>query len=92
MFLTNVLLAKKAKAKHILVLMESMVSGHKFLTARERLGDKLELLHYDPFINTTSVYKERKKVKSLSSSFVIDPKIQKMLGLDIDEEIKKLKP
>ncbi|XP_022190651.1 39S ribosomal protein L33, mitochondrial [Nilaparvata lugens] len=90
MFLTNVLLAKKAKAKHILVLMESMVSGHQFMTARERLGEKLELLHYDPYINTTSVYKERKKIKSLSPKFVMDPKIQKMLGLDIDEEIKKV--
>ncbi|XP_038212516.1 39S ribosomal protein L33, mitochondrial [Zerene cesonia] len=64
MFLTNVLL-KKAKSKHIMVLMESVVSGHKFSAVRERLADKLELLRYDPYIQHESLYKERKKIKSI---------------------------
>ncbi|KAI8431913.1 hypothetical protein MSG28_004463 [Choristoneura fumiferana] len=34
---------------HIMVLMESMVSGHKFISIRERLADKLELLRFDPY-------------------------------------------
>lgn len=29
--------------------MESMVSGHKFNAIRERLGDKLELIRFDPY-------------------------------------------
>ncbi|XP_045499918.1 39S ribosomal protein L33, mitochondrial [Colias croceus] len=64
MFLTNVLL-KKAKSKHIMVLMESVVSGHKFNAVRERLADKLEVLRYDPYIQHESLYKERKKIKSI---------------------------
>ncbi|XP_075212576.1 mitochondrial ribosomal protein L33 [Lycorma delicatula] len=81
MFLSNVLL-KKAKSKHILVMMESMVSGHTFLTARERLADKLEVIWFDPYIQQKSVYKEKKKIKSLSPNFLIKPNIQKMLGID----------
>ncbi|XP_071441920.1 large ribosomal subunit protein bL33m [Hetaerina americana] len=64
MFLTNVLL-KKAKSKNIMVLMESMVSGHKYITIRERLADKLEVVRFDPFIQKESVYKERKKIRSV---------------------------
>ncbi|XP_050663747.1 39S ribosomal protein L33, mitochondrial [Leptidea sinapis] len=64
MLLTNVLF-KKAKSKHIMVLMESMVSGHKFNYIRERLADKLELIRFDPFIQQESLYKERKKIRSI---------------------------
>ncbi|XP_073945906.1 mitochondrial ribosomal protein L33 [Choristoneura fumiferana] len=67
MFLTNILF-KKAKSKHIMVLMESMVSGHKFISIRERLADKLELLRFDPYIRAQSLYKERKKIRSIKSS------------------------
>ncbi|XP_063538264.1 large ribosomal subunit protein bL33m [Cydia strobilella] len=67
MFLTNILL-KKAKSKNIMVLMESMVSGHKFNAIRERLADKLELIRFDPYIRQQSVYKERKKIRSIKSS------------------------
>ncbi|XP_055309081.1 39S ribosomal protein L33, mitochondrial [Sitodiplosis mosellana] len=64
MFLTNVLM-RKAKAKSILVLMESAVSGHQFLQIRERLADKLETIRFDPYIQKPSVYRERRKVKSI---------------------------
>ncbi|CAG9788251.1 unnamed protein product [Diatraea saccharalis] len=67
MFLTNILL-KKAKSKHVMVLMESVVSGHKFNAIRERLADKLEILRFDPYIQDESLYKERKKIRSLKSS------------------------
>ncbi|XP_049875262.1 39S ribosomal protein L33, mitochondrial [Pectinophora gossypiella] len=66
MFLTNVLF-KKAKSKLIMVLMESAVSGHKFMAIRERLGDKLELLRFDPYIQQESLYRERKKIRSIKS-------------------------
>ncbi|XP_031629160.1 39S ribosomal protein L33, mitochondrial [Contarinia nasturtii] len=64
MFLTNILL-KKAKAKQVLVLMESAVSQHQFMQIRDRLGDKLEVIRYDPYIQQLSVYRERRKVKSI---------------------------
>ncbi|XP_045451750.1 39S ribosomal protein L33, mitochondrial [Melitaea cinxia] len=64
MFLTNVLL-KKAKSKRIMVLMESVVSGHQFNAIRERLADKLELIRFDPYIQHESIYKERKKIRSM---------------------------
>ncbi|GLV35233.1 mitochondrial ribosomal protein L33 [Carabus blaptoides fortunei] len=64
MFLTNVLL-KRVKSKNIMVLMESMVSGHQFTAIRERLADKLEVIRFDPYIQKESVYKERKKVRSM---------------------------
>ncbi|XP_059045529.1 large ribosomal subunit protein bL33m [Achroia grisella] len=67
MFLTNILF-KKTKSKMIMVLMESAVSGHKFVTIRERLADKLELLRFDPYIQHESLYKERKKIRSIKSS------------------------
>merc|ERR1712131_255717 len=48
MFLTQVLL-KKVKAKDILVGRESIVSGHKINLIRPRLGDKLEIIRFDPW-------------------------------------------
>ncbi|XP_058061282.1 large ribosomal subunit protein bL33m [Anopheles bellator] len=65
MFLTNLLL-KKAKSKNVLVLMESAVSGHQFTTIRERLAEKVEMLRFDPFIQKTSLYRERKRLRSLN--------------------------
>jgi len=64
MFLTNVLL-KKVKAKDILVCLESVVSGHKINLIRPRLGDKMEVLRFDPWIRMECIYKEKKKVRSL---------------------------
>lgn len=32
-----------------MVMMESAVSGHRFVTIRERLADKVEVLRFDPF-------------------------------------------
>ena len=32
-----------------MVLLESMVSGHKMTYIRERLADKVELIRFDPY-------------------------------------------
>ncbi|XP_022909683.1 large ribosomal subunit protein bL33m [Onthophagus taurus] len=64
MFLTNVLL-KRVKSKSIMVQMESMVSGHTFNKIRDRLADKLEVIKFDPFIQRTSLYREKKKIRSI---------------------------
>lgn len=35
--------------RNILVLLESVVSGHKYMVVRERLADKLEVAKFDPY-------------------------------------------
>lgn len=35
--------------RHILVLMESVISGHRIMRIRERLADKLEFIFFDPY-------------------------------------------
>ncbi|KAK0091523.1 hypothetical protein PV326_003081 [Microctonus aethiopoides] len=65
MLLTVRLLAKKAKSKHILVLVESMVTGHHKNIVRERLGDKLEFIGYDPLVGTDVLFREKKKLRSI---------------------------
>jgi len=64
MFITQPLL-KKVKSKHVLVILESVVTGHKRPWKRERVGDKLELILRDPYLMTEVVYKEVKKLKSV---------------------------
>ncbi|KAK7788422.1 hypothetical protein R5R35_001125 [Gryllus longicercus] len=64
MFLTNILL-KKAKSKHVMVLLQSVVSGHKVTHIRERLAEKAEIIRYDPYLNMECVYKEFKKIRSV---------------------------
>lgn len=52
-----------------MVLMESAVSGHHQTRIRERLADKLEFLAYDPYIQQESLYRERKKIRSMKSTW-----------------------
>ncbi|EDV91994.1 39S ribosomal protein L33, mitochondrial [Drosophila grimshawi] len=63
MRLTNVLF-KKVKSKRIMVVLESVVSGHKFNAFRERLAEKLEVIRFDPYIQQDSLYRERKRIRS----------------------------
>lgn len=64
MHLTSALL-KKVKAKNILVMVESVVSGHCANIIRPRLADKAEMIRFDPWIRMECIYKEKKKVRSL---------------------------
>ncbi|XP_012341886.1 39S ribosomal protein L33, mitochondrial [Apis florea] len=64
MFLTNILL-KKHKSKQILVLVESIASGHKLVRIRDRVADKLEEVYFDPYVQAKVLYREMKKLKSL---------------------------
>ncbi|KAH8415792.1 hypothetical protein KR222_001107 [Zaprionus bogoriensis] len=63
MRLTQVLF-KKVKSKRIMVLMESVVSGHQFNTFRDRLAEKIEVVRFDPYIQMDSLYRERKRIRS----------------------------
>lgn len=35
--------------RHVLVLAESLVSGHRVVRKRERLADKMEFIFFDPY-------------------------------------------
>ncbi|XP_016980169.1 39S ribosomal protein L33, mitochondrial [Drosophila rhopaloa] len=63
MRLTNVLF-KKVKSKRIMVLLESVVSGHQYNAFRDRLAEKLEIIRFDPYIQQESLYRERKRIRS----------------------------
>jgi ribosomal protein L33 len=58
-------LAKKPKADVVLVECRSVVSGHYRSMRRTRLGDKVEFLAFDPWIQKEVIYKEEKKLKSV---------------------------
>ncbi|XP_076649984.1 mitochondrial ribosomal protein L33 [Halictus rubicundus] len=64
MFITSVL-CKKVKSKYVLVLLESVASGHKYVVRRARVDDKLEVERFDPYVNATVLYREAKKIKSI---------------------------
>ncbi|KAK3925791.1 39S ribosomal protein L33, mitochondrial [Frankliniella fusca] len=67
MFLTIVLRAKP-KTKNVLVMCESIASGHRLNSVRERTGDKLEFIRFDPTIQQESIYREIKKLKGVKVS------------------------
>nr|BAN20574.1 unkown protein [Riptortus pedestris] len=66
-FLTQILLKKKSKSRFVMVMLQSLVSGHQRTWVRERLGEKTEKVFFDPFIQMEAVYKERKKIRSMKS-------------------------
>ncbi|KAL2736219.1 hypothetical protein V1477_012728 [Vespula maculifrons] len=51
------------ESRSILVLVESVVSGHTKHMVRERVADKIEVIQFDPYIQTMAIYKEKKKVR-----------------------------
>ena len=61
----NILCAKKPKADVVLVGCKSVVSGHFRHMRRARLGDKVEFLAFDPWIQKEVIYREDKKIKSV---------------------------
>jgi large subunit ribosomal protein L33 len=63
MFLTLQNLSKKGRT--LLVQVKSVASNHKFLMLREKAGEKLEFIRYDPMIDRQSVYKEVKKIRTV---------------------------
>jgi len=63
--LSTICLAKKTKADRLVVLCTSVATGHGRMKARQRLGEKLEFIDWDPLINQEVLYREDKKVKSI---------------------------
>ena len=87
----NPLLAgKKPKADVVLVGCKSVVSGHFRSMRRARLGDKVEFLAFDPWIQREAIYREEKKLKSVREDadlWYAQP--SKLKIPDFEEEIKK---
>ena len=63
---TTNLLAKKAKGDTTLVQLKSTVSDFTMQGRRARLGDKLETMGFDPLVQKTVLFREAKKIKTLS--------------------------
>ena len=59
-------LAKKAKGDTTLVQLKSTVSDFTLQGRRSRLGDKLETMAFDPQVQRTVLFREAKKIKTLS--------------------------
>ena len=64
-FTTGKTLFKKPKADVVLVSCKSVVSGHFRPMRRARLGDKVEFLAFDPWIQKEVIYREEKKIQSV---------------------------
>jgi len=79
MFLTVVSLAKKTKADRIVVLCKSAAgTGFGRHKGRQRLGEKLEFLDWDPTINQVVLFKEEKKVRSIRDKDIqLIPRLRK---------------
>jgi len=83
-------LNKKPKADVVLVGCRSVVSGHFRSMRRARLGDKVEFLAFDPWIQKEVIYREEKKIKSVRDdpeNWYAQPSELKIP--DFDEEIAK---
>jgi len=61
----SVLFGKKPKADVIVVGTKSVVSGHFRPMRRARLGDKVEFLAFDPWVQKEVIYRETEKIKSV---------------------------
>lgn len=64
--LSTTMVASKPKSDVTLVLIQSTVSEFKKQARRNRLGDKLETMDFDPFVQKRVLFKEVKKIKTLS--------------------------
>lgn len=82
MFLSLVNLGKKAKADRIVVICKSVATGHGRTKARQRLGDKLEFLDFDPLIKQEVLYREEKKIRSIR-----DADVEKLTRLRLTNRI-----
>jgi len=59
------LLQAAKSGRQLLVSCESQATGHRIMRIRERIEDKLEFLHKDPWIDQDVLYKESRKIKTL---------------------------
>lgn len=46
-----------------MVILQSLVSGHKVVALRPRIKEEITMLRYDPHVEQHVIYKELKKLK-----------------------------
>jgi len=50
------------------VMLESLAgTGHRIFRQRPKVAEKLEFIHWDPFVQQRVLYKEKKRMKTLRS-------------------------
>lgn len=58
--------ASQGFIKTVMVLMESVVSGHRMVSFRPRqMTSRKELIAFDPLVQREVLYRELKKIRSL---------------------------
>ena len=62
--LSTTMVASKPKSDITLVQLQSTVSDFKKQARRNRLGDKLETMDFDPMVQKRVLFKEVKKIKT----------------------------
>jgi len=67
-----------AKSKFVVVLLQSVITGHRAFCLRPRTGDKVEKIIFDPQIGGTCLFKEVKKIKGVKR---VPPKLEKDMSL-----------
>ncbi|GFO03822.1 39S ribosomal protein l33, mitochondrial [Plakobranchus ocellatus] len=59
---------EKEAEEVIVVMLESLAgTGHRLFRQRPKVGEKLEFLYRDPFVQEKVLYREVKKVKTIRS-------------------------
>lgn len=54
--------------KTVMVLLQSLAgTGHRLIQLRPKVGDKLEKIAFDPYVQKRVLYKEVKKIRTLKS-------------------------
>ena len=59
---------KTVRGDITLVSLQSTVSNYTMQGRRQRLGDKLETLAFDPMVQKKVLFREIKKIKTMNSS------------------------
>jgi ribosomal protein L33 len=55
-----------AKGKYVVVLLESLAGTlHRHIVKRPRLGEKVEMIKFDPWVQQYVLYREVAKIKTL---------------------------
>lgn len=54
----------KAKSKFVKVLVQSIVTNHQVILVKFRTLDPIEVLRWDPLLQSPSIYREIKKISS----------------------------
>ncbi|BHF69669.1 hypothetical protein SprV_0301271500 [Sparganum proliferum] len=65
-YLGSAMSASQGFVKTVMVMMESVVSGHKLVAFRPRLmTQRKEMIAFDPIVQRNVLYREARKIRTL---------------------------